>query len=155
MAFDSNFVAGGYHDTFGQGAGLATNAIILRNVLGFEANNSVFYDWQSDAFAPNGTESNGIVEHNMLIQPSGNSQMLLSSPTFRPSVRTTNNTSTIGGAQIPVGRQEIFRSRIPNVGTCNVGDIAWNTAPVHGGYAGWLCTVAGSPGTWSQFGLVN
>lgn len=155
LAFDSNFVAGGYHDAFGQGAGLATNAVILKNVTGFQSNNNVFYDWQSNAFALNGTESNGTVEHNMLIQPTGNSQMVLANPIFRPSVRTTNNASTIGGTQSPVGRQEIFRNTIPNVGSCNVGDIAWNTAPAHNGYAGWLCTAAGSPGTWSQFGLIN
>jgi hypothetical protein len=156
LSFDSNFVAGGYHDAFGQASGLATNAVILKNVTGFEANNNVFYDWQNDAFALNGTEGNGVVEHNMLLQPSGNSQMVLASPIFRPSVRTTNNTSTLGtGTQAPVGRQELFRSTVPNVGSCNVGDIAWNTAPEISGYAGWICVTAGSPGDWEPFGLIQ
>ena len=35
------------------------------------------------------------------------------------------------------------------------GDIIYNTAPVSGGYIGWVCTVAGTPGTWKTFGLIS
>lgn len=34
----------------------------------------------------------------------------------------------------------------------NAGDICWNATPIARGVAGWLCTVAGSPGTWVPFG---
>jgi hypothetical protein len=34
----------------------------------------------------------------------------------------------------------------------NVGDIVVNTAPAAGSAIGWICTGAGSPGTWDQFG---
>ena len=33
-------------------------------------------------------------------------------------------------------------------GTWRVGDIAWNTTPAAGGTPGWVCTTAGTPGTW-------
>ncbi len=156
LKFDNNFVAGGYRDAFGQAAGLASYAVILRNAVGFEANNNIFYDWQNAAFAPNGTESNGSVEHNQLLQPTGASSLTLTSPVFRPSVRLTNNaTSVVGSASLPVGRQELFRSTSPNVGSCNVGDITWNTAPALNAYAGWVCITAGSPGTWASFGLIQ
>lgn len=36
-----------------------------------------------------------------------------------------------------------------------VGDRVWNTAPSAGGVIGWVCTAAGSPGTWHSFGQVN
>lgn len=32
-----------------------------------------------------------------------------------------------------------------------VGDIAYNNAPASGGILGWVCTVAGTPGTWVPF----
>lgn len=39
-------------------------------------------------------------------------------------------------------------------GTWGVGDVVWNSQPVAGGNMGWVCTTAGSPGTWKTFGTV-
>lgn len=41
-------------------------------------------------------------------------------------------------------------------GTYEVGDIAWNRSPTAGGVEpiGWVCTVAGTPGTWAAFGTI-
>ncbi len=36
-----------------------------------------------------------------------------------------------------------------------VGDILWNNAPSQGGPSGWVCTVAGYPGTWISFGEIG
>lgn len=36
----------------------------------------------------------------------------------------------------------------PTTGTWLRGDIVWNTAPAAGGTPGWVCTTAGTPGTW-------
>lgn len=46
-------------------------------------------------------------------------------------------------------------SHAPTVGTANRGDIVWNSQPALGGSAGWVCTSAGSPGTWSKFGKIE
>lgn len=57
-------------------------------------------------------------------------------------------------------------TRIPNIGFMQgasapasgdyeVGDIVWNSAPVAGGNIGWVCIVAGSPGTWKEWGVIN
>jgi hypothetical protein len=35
------------------------------------------------------------------------------------------------------------------------GDVIYNTNPTNGGYAGWVCVVSGSPGTWKGFGLID
>jgi len=43
----------------------------------------------------------------------------------------------------------------PSTGTWKVGDIAWDTTPSAGGKIGWVCTVAGSPGTWKAFGAID
>lgn len=42
----------------------------------------------------------------------------------------------------------------PTSGTWAVGDIRWNTGPVAGGNIGWVCTTAGTPGTWKSFGAI-
>ena len=36
----------------------------------------------------------------------------------------------------------------------SVGDRIINPAPVAGGYEGWVCTTAGTPGTWKGYGLI-
>ena len=47
-----------------------------------------------------------------------------------------------------------LNSAAPVGGTWAVGDIFYNNAPTSGGYIGWVCTVAGTPGTWKGFGLI-
>lgn len=46
------------------------------------------------------------------------------------------------------------RSAAPVNGTWRVGDIVYNNAPASAGYIGFVCTAAGSPGTWKSFGLI-
>lgn len=49
----------------------------------------------------------------------------------------------------------VANTGIPTTGLWNQGDIIWNSAPTSGGYAGWICTVSGTPGTWKTFGLIS
>lgn len=44
---------------------------------------------------------------------------------------------------------------IPTAGTWAVGDIAYHTAPAAAGFIGWVCTTAGTPGTWKTFGAIS
>ena len=53
-----------------------------------------------------------------------------------------------GGARIFSG------TAAPTTGTWKKGDIVFNTAVTAGGKVGWVCTTAGSPGTWKTFGIV-
>lgn len=48
-----------------------------------------------------------------------------------------------------------YRSAAPASGTWAVGDTVFNTAPTAGGFVGWVCTVAGTPGTWKTFGAIS
>jgi hypothetical protein len=69
-----------------------------------------------------------------------------------PRVRLFDNnvrTDTRGG------KVHIFGTAAPVSGTWAVGDIVWNTTPVAGGFIGWTCTTAGTPGTWKTFGAVT
>ena len=50
---------------------------------------------------------------------------------------------------------QTYDSTAPSAGTWKVGDIVWTLTPVSAGYVGWICTVAGTPGTWKTFGLIS
>lgn len=46
-------------------------------------------------------------------------------------------------------------SSAPTSGNYLVGDIVYNSAPAPGGFIGFVCTTAGSPGTWKTFGAIS
>ena len=52
------------------------------------------------------------------------------------------------------GKQHIYDTAPPVSGTWAVGDITWNIVPTAGGNIGWVCTTAGTPGTWKTFGAI-
>lgn len=52
------------------------------------------------------------------------------------------------------GRRHSIGTAAPVAGAWKRGDIVYNTVPVSGGYAGWICTAGGTPGTWSPFGAI-
>jgi hypothetical protein len=48
-----------------------------------------------------------------------------------------------------------YGSAIPTGGTHAAGEIVFNNAPTAGGKVGWVCTTAGTPGTWKAFGVID
>lgn len=55
---------------------------------------------------------------------------------------------TINKLLTPAGNQISFAAAAPTVGTYKIGDVVINTTPTAGGAALWVCTTAGTPGTW-------
>lgn len=47
-----------------------------------------------------------------------------------------------------------YGSAAPTTGTWAVGDIVYALTPTAGGTIGWVCTTAGTPGTWKTFGNI-
>lgn len=43
----------------------------------------------------------------------------------------------------------------PTTGYWNLGDIVFNSNPTSGGYVGFVCITAGTPGTWKTFGAIS
>ena len=57
---------------------------------------------------------------------------------------------------VKIGTQKfISTASIPTKGIWTKGDIAWNTQPEASGYAGWICILGGTPGTWKPFGYIG
>jgi hypothetical protein len=88
--------------------------------------------------------SNTVVANNIWFAGTFNSQVV---------VNYSNNLGTISSSvallkQSNGGNSVYYNTAPPASGTFNLGDITWNTLPVTGGTPGWVCTVAGTPGTW-------
>jgi hypothetical protein len=66
-------------------------------------------------------------------------------PTAKNIVEWLTGTTYVVNANSTVTTQG---SAVPTSGTWKLGDIVWNTTPASGGTPGWVCTVAGTPGTW-------
>ena len=49
----------------------------------------------------------------------------------------------------------LHQDTVPSVGTYKVGDLVYRITMVQGGNIGWVCTTAGTPGSWTEFGVVN
>lgn len=52
-------------------------------------------------------------------------------------------------------RVHMYADKPPISGNYSIGDIIWNTDPRQKGYVGWVCTRAGDPGVWNQFGEIR
>jgi len=48
----------------------------------------------------------------------------------------------------------LYASSFPTAGTWAQGDIAYDITPTASGNIGWVCTTAGTPGTWKAFGAI-
>ena len=83
--------------------------------------------------------------------------MIYSSATYDAGAVQSIN-SILGGAynsQTPANHYGRYSSAAPSTGTWSVGQIVYNTVPTSAGYIGWVCTIAGTPGTWKTFGLIS
>jgi hypothetical protein len=51
--------------------------------------------------------------------------------------------------------RKFYGTAAPGSGAWRVGDRVINIAPAAAAYVGWICTVAGSPGTWKGYGAIE
>lgn len=79
---------------------------------------------------------------------------------FEPNQDTSNQmwyselTAIIGG-QNSLDKETVYMDAAPTVGVWMKGDRVEIVNPVATGYSGYVCTVAGSPGTWKGYGLIQ
>jgi hypothetical protein len=80
----------------------------------------------------------------------------LDTPLFFANVRDVNGVA-IGSYETDVLRRRKVRYEFtapPTNGMWALGDMAYNKAPSAGGFIGWVCVEAGTPGTWKGFGPI-
>lgn len=53
------------------------------------------------------------------------------------------------------GQTHQYSDSKPVSGNWSLGDIVWNSNPVPGGSAGWICVKAGEPGSWKTFAVIG
>lgn len=61
--------------------------------------------------------------------------------------KTLINPTKFGSMELS-GKTVLSAAAAPTTGTWKVGDMVFDSVPVSGQQMGWMCTVAGSPGTW-------
>lgn len=61
----------------------------------------------------------------------------------------------VGGPGAAYQQKFMTMNSAPSAGAWNKGDIVFNSAPTSGGFIGWVCTTAGTPGTWKTFGVIS
>jgi hypothetical protein len=112
-----------------------------------------------------------VIDNNRCISTAPTNSIFIGSVTGSPVVLTNNYFYKALYSEVPAditnGKlilqnnvennsfQSNHQSASPTTGTWRVGDIVYNNAPASAGYIGWVCTVAGTPGTWKTFGLIS
>jgi parallel beta-helix repeat protein len=76
----------------------------------------------------------------------------------RVTDNTVSSTSIAYSLNNPANNNYIIDykgSAAPVAGRYEVGDIVYNSAPTAGGFIGFVCVTAGTPGTWKTFGAIS
>lgn len=96
---------------------------------------------------------------NYYIEATGTGDFVLTDNTFTPLVAPAGAGNEIAGAQVVkiaggLGNRyrQYYAAAVPATGTWSVGDRVFNSVPSVGQPKGWICTVAGTPGTWVSEG---
>jgi hypothetical protein len=69
-------------------------------------------------------------------------------------VNGSNSAVAVLPAQYLV-KPRLFGTAAPVAGMWFKGDKVYNSEPAAAGFAGWICTTAGTPGTWKTFGAIT
>jgi hypothetical protein len=71
-------------------------------------------------------------------------------------IEPLTNIAAYGDTRSSFNKRRVeYLNNQPLTGRWLIGDIVWNTSPVAGGTAGWICTASGTPGTWKTFGSIS
>lgn len=147
------------------GAGIEFNAgnfVVSGNTLTGCANASDYY---IKAMLGGLAQSvNGYIGENTMVSSSGSiaafiniegdlmNNVQIGTNSFVGPILPTKKTNTfnIGGRN-----PGVFMDVLPAAGTWQVGDIIWKATPAASGFIGWVCTTAGTPGTFKTFATIQ
>ena len=132
---------------------IRTDSSAQVNVVVVENKNTTVVDTSSDNYYTVAVDGTGFVR-NEQFKTTG------STPGFSTNEFTANvrkRVERFAGVDYTTfqsGKLVIYGTAAPTSGTYAVGDQLINTSPTAGGNIGWVCTTAGTPGTWKSFGTI-
>lgn len=136
------------------------NAIIRDNTFtGFAGNDILLYS-PGKTLVDNNRCMSTAPTNSIYVGGVGGSLVILTNNYFRKLLYVDVAADFTGGKLILQNNvenntfQALKQAVAPTTGTWRVGDIVYNSAPAAAGYIGFVCTVAGTPGTWNSFGLI-
>ena len=142
------------------GADAPTNFVIVDNYMsGANAYDILFDSQDLNTLAPNTVE----LSHTHSIFPSGDTftGLVLAGATIS-AVRSGSSgryrdvtARIVGSGASKAPKVEAHGSAAPATRYWFVGSVMHNTAPAPSGAMGWVCTEAGTPGTWKAFGNIS
>ena len=86
--------------------------------------------------------------------PSGNAYRETPNSARDPLQPFSQGAQNVGPAYLHGTLRNLLGTVAPTTGTWARGDKVWNTSTLAGGNVGWVCTTAGTPGTWKSFGTI-
>lgn len=159
-----------------EGVDTPTNIKILNNILDnacastgilsyaekIEINGNTFKTTDSSSYYKTSAISiignNTTVKDNKFYVSSGKNVFLSSTPSENTMVIMNNEfevVNTFFNYELNKGKKTRKGTSAPTSGTWNIGDETINTTPTAGGYMGFTCVTAGTPGTWKGYGLIQ
>jgi hypothetical protein len=149
---DANLIAGNSFNDVWSASGV-TSCII--DVSGSGTSRSLIID---DNCMRRGSKTATYVNSYGVTIPSGGTSpmCLMSANDFSLSAISAYNAIALSIYSVePNGARIMSGTTYPVTGTWKVGDKVALTAPVAGGYTGYVCTTAGTSGTWKGYGLIQ
>jgi hypothetical protein len=149
-----------YCGTSGAGVGLYIGFVTRLNIKGNEFNDcgtGVAGSANAIDFNVLGLSSSVSISENNFVSPNGKTLVAIQvegSHTLTPSTNIYSNNRLNGLANSfdwRIGDIQLY-SAAPTTGTWAVTNYVYNSAPAAGSPQGWVCTVAGTPGTWKAMG---
>jgi hypothetical protein len=95
----------------------------------------------------------GTVKHGVVTYGDMTNGYTLTGGTSDYCLNFENQTASVAEMKASTGNAMKWAAAAPGSGTWAQGDIVWNTGAAASGTAGWVCVVAGTPGTWETFGI--
>jgi len=124
------------------------------NIGLLENKNTNVTDTSSDNYYTISIDGTGFVRNEQW--KSTGSTPALSTNEFSANVRKrVERLNGIDYTRFEGGKLVIYGTAAPTTGTYAIGDQLINTAPAASGNIGWVCTTAGTPGTWKTFGAIS